>query len=838
MRNYGLLVSTCAVLMIPASAFAQVSDTPTQGPIALPQATTGTVAPGNPAAADSTTADAPLSDATTPAAANAASARAAGDDAAGGEIIVTARRRNESLQDVPISVSAISGAALTQSGVVDVQSLQYRTPALTITSSQSQRSTVAFAIRGQRSQETQLFTDPPVGTYFAEVVQPRPYGFGNTLYDIESVQVLKGVQGTLFGRNMTGGAILVEPRHPKLDEFSGEVRGQYGNYDLRDVQGAVNIPVGDKIAFRIAGKTRERDGWSHDIGSGLRLDNQNYDSFRISALIAPVEGLESLTVYDWFRSRENGTASFLTSTQFPSVLSNYENLRRAGLITANIPAQFAEAQALFRQKRFTLNSGSGNGSNLDVFGRPYEHIKNWGITNKTTWELNDNLTLKNIFGYRKLRRDLVQDYDGIPAFLIAPYQFSRSKNISEELQLQAKAFDNRLDLILGGYYFEEKGIDGSLANTLPELNIVGAGLNPRTTPASLFVTSNPGQGYSRTAAAFIAGTFKITDQFSVSGGLRYNYDKRKITVSPSRPNLPNADGTIGQCSFDTNTALAGLQTVPLAQCNFTNQKSFNELTYDATIQYEPSQHVTAYAAYRHGFRAGGFSTRATNPVTLRAFLPEFVNEYEVGLKTNSRLGAGRLTTSTAIFRQDGSDVQKQRATFVDGNVFTVIDNTAKQRNTGGEFETSFTTDNFSLTGFYAYTKVKILEGAAVSTIGLPEIAQRGTPKHTAGVTAIASPPIDKSVGELNFIVNYTWRSQIFLDDFELQGRQPSYSLMNLRAELNNVGGSGVSVAGFVNNVFNETYRIGVLGLIAEGLGFQNSVYGEPRMYGVEVGFKF
>lgn len=754
------------------------------------------------------------------------------------DIVVTARRRDEALQDVPISVSAISGEQLSKSGVTDIQGLQYRTPSLSITSGQSQRNTVSFSLRGQRAQETQLFTDAPVGTYFAEVVQPRPYGFGNTLFDLQSVQVLKGVQGTLFGRNMTGGAVLIEPAHPKLGEFSGEIKGQYGNYDMHDIYGMVNIPLGDTFALRLSGKTRERDGWSHDIGSGLDLDNQNYDAFRVSALWQPTDAIESLTIFDWYKSKENGTASFLTSVRFPSALSNYEGLRAAGLIDTNIPAQFAEAQRLFQQKRFTLNSGSGNGSNLDAFGLPKEDIKNWGVTNKTTWELSDSLTLKNIFGYRKQQRTVVQDYDGIPAFLIAPTQFAKTRNISEELQLQVKAFDNRLDLILGGFYFEEKGLDGSLANTLPELNIVGAGLNPRTASATLFLTNNPGEGYARSAAAFAAGTFKITDQFSVSGGLRYNYDKRKITVSPSQPNFPNADGTFGRCSFDTDVSTPGTQTVPFADCFFTNQKSFKEWTYDATVQYEPSPEVTTYASYRHGFRAGGFSTRATSSVTLAPFQPEFVDEYEIGLKTNTPLGAGRLTTSTAIFRQDGSDVQKQRATFIGGNVFTIVDNTAKQRNTGGEFEATFNTDNFSLTGFYSYTKVKILEGAAIATIGLPEIAQRGVPKHQAGATATLSPPVSEKLGELNFVLNYTWRSAIFLDDFELEGKQPAYSLVNLRAEINNVGGSGASVAAFVNNALNETYRIGVLGLIAEGLGFQNSVYGEPRTYGLELGYKF
>lgn len=756
---------------------------------------------------------------------------------AASEIVVTARRREEILQDVPLSVSALSGAQLEKSGVTDAHALQYRTPSLSVTSAQSQRNTVAFSLRGQRTQETQLFTDAPVGTYFAEVVQPRPYGFGKSFYDLQSVQVLKGVQGTLFGRNMTGGAVLVEPQHPVIGEFSGEIRGQYGNFDMKDLYGVVNLPVSEKAALRIAGKTHERDGWAKEVTTGRRYDDQNFDTIRVSALLAPIDGLESLTVFDWYKSDEAGTAAFLTSIGQPSAITNYERLRQAGRIDSNIPAQFAEAQRLFRNKRFSFDSGAGEGGNLDVFGAPYETIKNWGITNKTTWELSDALTLKNIFGYRKQRRDLVQDYDGIPAFLITPYQYSRSRNISEELQLQGSTLDNRLEYIVGGYYFEEKGVDGSVGVTLPELGIAGAGLDPRSTPALLFANYTPGKGYSRTAAGFVASTFHVTDQLSLSGGLRYNYDKRKITVSPAQRNFPNADGTAGRCSFDIDAAAPGLQTVPLTECSFTNSKSFEEWTYDATLQYEPSAAVTAYASYRHGFRAGGFSTRATSYIALQPFLPEFVDEYEIGIKTNTPLGAGRLTTSTALFRQDGSDVQKQRATFVNDNVFTIVDNTAKQRNTGGEFEATLITDSFSLTGFYSYTKVKIREGRAVSAIG-PEFEQRGVPRHQAGATVTLSPPIDPNTGDLNFTLNYTWRSKVYLDDFEIEGLQPAYSLVNLRAELDNVGGSYASVAFFVNNALNETYRIGVLGLMAENVGFQSSVYGEPRTYGIEIGYRF
>lgn len=752
------------------------------------------------------------------------------------EVIVTARRREEVLQDVPISVSALSGEALERAGISDIQALQYRTPSLAVTTTFSQRNVAAFALRGQRTQETQLFTDPPVGTYFAEVVQPRPYGFGNALYDLESVQVLKGVQGTLFGRNMTGGAVLVEPKHPVLGETSAEVRGTYGNYETMEFYGVANMPAGDTFAVRVAGKTREREGWAREVTTGRDYDNQNYDTARVSALFQPSDTFNTLTIADWYRAREHGTAAFLTSVVFPSALSNYEGLRQGGVISTNIPAEFAAAQALFRQRRYSFDIGAGEGGNLDAFGAPYENVENYGVTNKTTWEISDSLTLKNIAGYRRNTRDTVQDFDGIPAFLITPNQFSRISNYSEELQLQGEAFEERLEYIVGGYYFKEDGIDGAFANTLPQLTFAGARV-PQSTPAALFQIANPGEGSSTTYAGFVAGTYHLTDQFSASAGVRYNNDKREITVSPQRPML-NA------CQWDLNLATPGVQSVPIDQCFFSNEKTFDEITYDGTLQYEPSEGLTLYGSYRHGFRAGGFSTRAQNEIALRPFLPELVDEYELGLKTTTPLGGGQLTSSLAVFRQDGTDVQKQRSASFDttgdgipDTVVTIVDNTAEQRNTGGELELSFGTADFNLSGFYSYTKIEILEGAAVSTIGTPEIAQRGTPKHQAGLTGTADMPIG-NLGELSLTANVTWRSEIFFDDFELQARQPSYTLVNLRAEWSQIAQSGLSIAAYATNVTDEEYRIGVLGLIAEGLGFQSSVYGEPRMYGVEIGYKF
>ena len=207
----------------------------------------------------------------TPAPARDATATAGNET---GDIVVTARRREESLQNVPIAVTAVSGAALAKTGATDIANIQAVAPSLTITTQGTSRTAFALSLRGQRTNEAQLLTDQPVGAYFAEVLQARSIGFASSLYDIQSVQVLKGVQGTLFGRNMTGGAVLVEPNRP-TDKLAAEVVAQVGNYKMHDVYGMLNIPLADWASLRVAGKTRERKGYTTDVSDGRDYDDQN-----------------------------------------------------------------------------------------------------------------------------------------------------------------------------------------------------------------------------------------------------------------------------------------------------------------------------------------------------------------------------------------------------------------------------------------------------------------------------------------------------------------------------------------------------------------------------------
>jgi len=733
------------------------------------------------------------------------------------EVVVTARRREESLQDVPISVTAVTGSQLQEAGVTDILSMQAVTPALGASTQGTSRNNLGLSLRGQRTNESQLLTDSPVGTYFAEVLQARNNGFALSMYDLASVQVLSGVQGTLFGRNMTGGALLVEPNGPTND-VEGEIRITGGNYDLADVYGMLNLPMGEKAALRIAAKTRQRDGFSTDVSDGRDYDDQNYDSIRVSLKLEPGAGIESTTIYDWLESKTHGPALYPTAVNPAApAIGGYTYFRSLGYDIADPVAEFAAQESYGRQE---FDQGFGDGGTLDAYGFPTsETIRNWGITNRSSMPVGE-LMVKNIFGYRSLYYENFQDLDGVPAFLINSQQLKDIEQYSNELQLQGELVDGRLTFVTGVYYFLEKGQDGATSQQFPELALASQGL-PLDTPAILFRNKTGGTGRAEAYAGYLAGTFELTPQVDLSAGLRYTKDKRKVEVTQS---LPQA----GVCIFRQSDGTP----FPFEDCAQSNHASWDAVTWDVTLQYEPNDALTVYASTRKGFRAGGFSMRAASVEELQPFDPEKVQEYELGLKNRFRFDGAMLSTSAAVFFQDYTNVQKQSSGIdAAGNVTTIIENTAAQENYGGELSAMLSAGPFDFNLSYAYVDVNVTKGRKEGEYELV-----GAAHHQLGASLGYSRQIG-NLGVANANVNASYRGKVYLDKNDVQGEEGGYTLFNLRAGLDEIGGSGFGVAAFVNNLTDEWYRLGVIGIYKEA-GYISSTYGEPRMYGMEVSYRF
>lgn len=729
------------------------------------------------------------------------------------EVIVTARRRAERIQDVPSSISAISGEELEATGVTSLAVLQNRTPSLSMTTTGGNRDSLAFALRGQRTNETQLLTDAPVGTYFAEVVQPRNFGFGYTLFDLQSVQVLRGVQGSLFGRNVTGGAVLVEPQHP-TDVFEGSIETTGGDYDLAQVTGVINVPLGETASVRLAARARSREGFTREVISGRDFDDQSFNALRASLIWRPTSQVESLFIYDRFQSDTNGTGGVLTQA-----LPN-------GPVTAFYDPAFGmpDIQAAFTAQRGlgprAFASEVGNGGPYDYFQRPRQETSTSGITNRTQVFLGD-LTIRNIVGYRDVDSVNVFDLDGSPLALISADQDSFTHVFSEELQLLGTAMNDRLDYTFGVFYIREWGEDGARGVVeFPDLGVLAAGISPsEATQAAARVIDSSGTATS--LAFYAAGALDLSETLNLSGGVRWTSDKREARVGPRR------DST-STCLF----VFVDGSSPTYPDCSVHADDQWSAVTGDATLTWTASDDLNLYGAVRRGFRAGGFSLRAANPTELTPFNPEFVTEYEVGAKYQTTVNGQFLRLNGAVFYQDYTDVQKQVVRTIAGVTNTFIENTAEQENYGVEIEALWSpSERLDISAFYSFVESNVLAGAN------GDFDQIGVPRHQTGINASWTLPIAPELGEARLNLNASYRSSTNLDNRDLEGIEPGYSLVNVRIDWDNIAGSKVGASVFVDNLTDETYRIGSLSLVAE-TGFAKSIYGEPRMWGASLRYSF
>ncbi|HEY4547936.1 MAG TPA: TonB-dependent receptor [Pedomonas sp.] len=704
------------------------------------------------------------------------------------DIVVTARRREESLQSVPVAISAVTPEALEQKGIRSVEDLRVAVPGLNI--SGQRRGEASFYIRGQGpgifNTGQRNFTS--VAIYFAEV--PADIAGSGTFYDLANVQVLKGPQGTLFGRNTTGGAVLFEPKRPTFDA-EGTVKVTIGNYDYRDVEAMLNIPlVQDILSIRLAGTASARDGYTTSIITGQVLDERNYHAYRASVLFTPFDDFENLTIVDRAERDQSGTSAILRSV-------NPEH----PLAAAFLP-YLRQQQALGVRKTMIPTA---------VYDRGYS----FGVTNKTVWNVSDTLTLKNIVSFRKNRTDRASDYDGTPVqtFLIenAPpgrdWQYGQEQ-VTEEFQIQGKAPALNLSYILGFYH---------------EVSKPGF---PQEIRQSLFgtMTVRHLDSHDRSDAVFAHAELELSDQWQLSGGFRHTWDKRRASIS-----VFNA---AGQCTQQVPPGVGPIM------CPFSAKGNFKAPTYDATLQYSFSDRALTYISYRHGYKSGGVNLPAPTP-EFTSFDPEYVDEFEIGLKADWDIGMP-LRTNLSVFLDKYKDIQISSPVVIPNvAIVSVVQNAAKATNKGIEFEgTLQPTDTLSIGGFFSYLDAS----SDVTVPGTGAVKGRQTafqPKWKFGLNARLDVPLADDVGDLAVSADYSWQSRTNTNEVNpaVVTTYPSYGLLNGRIEFNNIAETGLDVAIFGTNLTNKKYILGGFPM-ATPMGFETALYGEPRMYGISGKFHF
>ena len=703
------------------------------------------------------------------------------------EITVTARRREESLQDVPIAVSAFSGAQLEEMGTVDITALSAQSPNVNLEVSRATNTTLTAYIRGIGQQDPVAGWEGGVGIYLDDVYLARPQATVFDVYDVERIEVLRGPQGTLYGRNTIGGAVrYVTKRLSREQQF--KVKGAIGTYGQLDLLASGSIPVTD--TFRIGGTVAmfTHDGWGEYLETGEDNADKDIKAYRLSAEWEPTDDLFIRLFGDY--SIDDSTSRqghrLLPGPAGEPVLRDVWNTR-AGI-------------SQFPASRGGLSPEADQG----------------GIGLQVEWDINDTLTFKSITSSRSDRTESWIDFDNLPADTFDAPVVYENEQLSQEFQFTYTG--ERLSGVFGLYYLD--------ANAFDAFDVI---------IFSSLTSFTLGDYDTEATAAFFDLSYDLNDQWNLSVGGRYTEDNRDARV------IRETFLGLGSPYFDG----AGVSiTVPTTGVpEFNGSRSDSKFTPRVSLSYKPSDEHNLYLAYSEGFKGGGFDPRgAYNLAEVRqGFDPETVESIEFGIK--SSLLDGKLTTNIAAFTMDYTDVQIPGSVLLDTDNDGTVDGFAgKVTNAGGaevaglEIEAvAMLSDNLTATlalGLIDADYTEWLEATTDPVSGAPIFVDisdqrefQNTPDRTMALNLRYVAPL--ASGDLVFVGAYSYRGAT--TQFEIPNpltNQDAFSLIDVSAVWTSETGK-YQVGLYGRNMTDEEY-------IAAAYDFPtvaNSVigfYGPPR----------
>ena len=776
------------------------------------------------------------------------------------ELVVTARRVEERLQDVPISVTAFSQEQISNANVVNVTDLALYTPSLQANTRWGVDS-ASFSIRGFAQEQR---TTASVATYFGEVVTPRggPTQNGGdgagpgSLFDLQNVQVLNGPQGTLFGRNTTGGAVILTPKRP-TDELGGYFELSAGDYDLRHAQGVLNVPFGESARLRLGVDQHQREGYLDNrspIGPE-HFSDIDYQSYRASFVVDITPNLENYTIGTYSKSETNGSLG--------RILACTNNTVGAQLGAAQACTHAALSGAIPANGSVTFNRQGF----YDVWNSVDEarfESEVWQVQNTTSWNISDALRIRNIVSYAEIeqynRGDVNGTYltiAGVPGTPFATtglgeaYRTTNQDTKSEELQVQGRAFDNRFRWQAGLYYEESepKGFSGSLSQTLYKctsspgsdpLNWTGC-----TGLGSARATLNQGSLTYENKAVYAQGDFDITDALTMTLGVRYTQDETQGIGRQFRwtGNTLDGDATdidVRECA--PTTAALG---VTLAQnCELRQRVKSEAPTWTVGFDYNFTPDNMAYAKYSRGYRQA--SVNPFGPPGLQTFDEEQVDAYELGAKTGFDRGI-RGIFNVALFYNDLADAQLQAGFVPPGASPTIAILNADGVTTYGAEVSSvlelFEGFNFSVAYSHLQTNVDtapvLPAGSNPTTVYFTDQDLFNAPENKVTVGLSYRLPLPSTVGDLTLGGTFSFIDEQLISVVSDDGFNylPSYEVVNLNLNWNKVFGSPVDAAVFVTNALDKEYNLFQSG-VSTFLNFEAVTPAPPRMIGVRLKYSF
>ncbi len=737
------------------------------------------------------------------------------------EIVVTAQKRSENLQNTPIAITAVSAKELDARGTSDISELGNFTPNLVFdtTAPVSGVSSGAIVfIRGVGQTDFQLTTDPGVGTYVDGVYMSRSVGGVLDVLDLERVEVLRGPQGTLFGRNTIGGAVSLVTRRPS-DTFGFKGAATFGSRNRIDLREAVDIPLSEAVRTKFVASFRSQNGYVKGLSDTRDLGNTDRFSIRgvIEAELSP--NFRATLSGDYTTIDEQNAASKLVGISIlppgsPTRTDIRYNPATGGTIVENVTVPPGAPTLAFLYNVVdspafglpqydaawitpdlnTTYADGPNGTKLDI----------WGTALTLDWKtpIGD---IKSITAYRKTSGSFARDADGAPvAIAHTENRDYEQKQFSQEIQLTGSYLDDRLKLATGAYYFRETGND-ILTVTLPQ----AFGIVNNFT----FVTN-------KSFAAYAQGTFKIADPLSVTGGVRYTNDKKEYRVPVNGGSVLNGlVGIFGPTGTFTPFFAPG-----------TYNDSFNNVSFKGTVDYKPADDTLLYVSYSEGFKSGGFNTRYLVPVpSAISFTPEELTTYEAGLKWQGF--DRRLRFNAAVFHSDYNDIQL--VVYESGAPITR--NAASANINGVELEaTAVPVDGLNISfglGYLdaKYSSVQAFDPAVASDIQVTKnSALPNTPKWSLNGSASYAIPVSDS-SELVLRGDWSYVSRVENDAVNSKFlTQSAHSMFN--ASITYKYNENWSLSAFVDNITDK--RIIISGDSNYGIGFHEANFNRPREWGV------
>lgn len=705
------------------------------------------------------------------------------------EIVVTAAKRTENLQAVPIAISAIGGQDLARSRINNVDSLVTKVSNLQLTAIVGDNTPI-FALRGVSMSDYSLNQSSPVATYYDEVYKGNFAFLGVAMYDLERIEVLKGPQGTLYGKNTTGGAVNLITKTAKLGETSGTFSAGYGNYNRVDVNGAVNLPLGEKAALRLAGTFARADGWFKNVVPGQPdLAETREWALRGTLVLEPSDGVK-LTL--------RGSTS-------------YQNPRNYGI--------FAEPAAVNRPGLGKWEIASNETTRRRA--RTYSGALTAEI------DVSDTLTVTSITSYDKGSLHFIEDTDGQSIQLLEiPYD-DEAKQFAQDLRLTSNS-DGPFNFILGAYYAHEQVFNSSNFKIGLDFDIDESG--SVTADDCLFgLEADPDLGITGLACQFKNRfdqtkdsyalysdlKYELSENLTLRGGLRYTHDKGRQY------------GFVSDALGIDNSLVTNL--IPLSELKYSTDNLSGKIGFD--YKFESGNMV--YAHVSRGYRAPSFNAQAFfDPSELSIAKAEKVTAYEMGVKT--QFADRRVTLNMAAFYYD---YRNQQFINVDpDSAAQTLLNIPKSRIYGAEADLSVrASDMISFRAGIGLLSTKIITG----TVSGNDVSgnRLSNAPSMSGNFGIDVTVFDNGAGKLSLHPEMSYQTSQFFEVVNIPRlKQEGYALLSGHIDWESADGRwNASIWG--KNLTDEQYKTSRVDLLA-GFGFDYNHVGNPRTYGITVGMNF